>query len=122
MGSAIVGEFPCLEWPLNVWVVPNLYDVLDLIEFCYQRVASVASHDYHGYLGHNHLTYDAERGRTEFRALINRIFARNGLVFELKEDGEIIRLAPTVLRESLEAAMFSTGDAALVRSFSTQVS
>jgi len=113
MGSAITGEFPYLEWPLNASVVPSLYDVLDLVEFCHQRVATVTSREWHGYLGHNHFTYDPERGRAEFRALINRIFARSEIAFDLSEDGQIIRLAPIILRESLEAAIFATGDATL---------
>jgi len=114
MGSAIVGEFPYLEWPLNPHgVVPDLYDVLDLIEFCYQRVAHVKTREWHDYMGHNHLFYDPERGRAEFRALINRIFARNEIAFDLNEDGQISRLAPIVLRESLEAATIATGDTIL---------
>jgi hypothetical protein len=113
MGSAVAGEFPYLGWPLRPSEVPHTYDVLDLIEFCYQRVASVVDRDYHGFMDHYHMSYDPERGRAEFRALINRIFARNELVFELTEEGEIIRLAPIVLRETLEATAFTTGDSTL---------
>lgn len=113
MRGAVMGEFPCLGWPLDRVNDPNLYDVLDLIQFCYQRVASVVDRDYHGFMGHYHLIYDSEKGRAEFRALINRIFARNEIAFELKEDGEITRLAPVVLQESLAAAAFLTEDGTL---------
>jgi hypothetical protein len=113
MGQAVAREFPYLEWPLNPEHIPSVYDALDLVQFCYDRVASVIGRDYHEYLEHYHLTYDTECGRAEFRALVNRIFARNELAFELTQDGEIIRLASVVLRETLEAATFATGDATL---------
>lgn len=113
MSTAINGEFPYLAWPLSGLFVPNLYDVLDLVQFCYERVAYVRARERHGSMGHDHLFYDPERGKREFRALINRIFARNEVTFDLDEGGQIVRLAPIVLRESLQAATFATGDTTL---------
>jgi AbiJ N-terminal domain 4 len=110
MRDAVLGEFPRLEWPLRRVDDPSTYDVLDLVQFCYQRVASVVGRDYHDYMQHYHLFYDPEKGRAEFRELINRIFARNELAFELDEEGQIIRMPAVVLRESLRAATFATGD------------
>lgn len=61
------------------------------------------------------LEFDREKGQEEFREKINTIFASNELVFELGVDGQIVRLAPPILRESLAAATFTTGDSHLDR-------
>ncbi|MGD0956766.1 MAG: hypothetical protein ABR953_08025 [Candidatus Acidiferrales bacterium] len=113
MSQALAGEFPNVDWPLPDEPAPGVYDILDLVEFCYGRVESPIRRQYHAYFGHYHLSYHLEQGRAEFRDHINRIFARNGLAFELNEGGEVVRLAPLVLREALESAAFETEDAAL---------
>ena len=68
---------------------------------------------YHPYLRHHHLSFDREAGRSDFRARIERLFARNGLAYELRENGQVRRLGPPVLREALAEGFFQTGDAAL---------
>ena len=40
MGQAVRRELPYLTWPTNVREIPNLYDALDLIQFCYDAVSS----------------------------------------------------------------------------------
>ena len=45
-----------------------------------------------------------------FREEVNRIFQRNGLTFELKENGCIERLVSPILREALAVAEFHTDD------------
>ena len=42
------------------------------------------------------------------------MFERNGIAFAL-DDGEVIRIAPTVIHEDLEISVFQTGDATLDR-------
>ena len=74
---------------------------------------------YHQCFQHYHLTFDIETGRNEFREAVNRIFRRNGLVYELKDDGSIERLAPPILREGLATVEFKTGDAELDRMLET---
>ncbi len=41
---------------------------------------------------------------------MKRIFARNGLAYEVTESGDIVRLGPPVLVDELRQAVFRTGD------------
>ncbi|WP_454702989.1 AbiJ-NTD4 domain-containing protein [Agrobacterium burrii] len=93
--------------------VPPILDALDVVEFCWRAMGNPIQGSYHPYFGHHHLSFDVEAGRVEFREAVNRIFRRNGLVFELGEDGQILRLAPPVLSDALSRAFFRTGDAEL---------
>ena len=115
----IQAEIPDLNWPsdirdlsayINSSEQPSTLAILDFIEFCYQNVAKPIQEDFHTFFGHYHLAFDHEEGQRDFRQKIERIFARNGLAYELQESGQIIRLAPPILRESLQASIFQTGD------------
>jgi hypothetical protein len=86
---------------------------LDLLEFCYRNVAKPESDGYHGFFRHNHLTFHVETGRSEFREAVNRVFARNGIAFELATSGEVQRLGPAILAPALQKATFHTGDTLL---------
>ena len=90
-------------------------DILDMIEFCWRCIGKPSQRGYHKFFSHHHLDFDTEAGQDEFRDDINRIFRRNGLAYELTEEGGIERLVPPVLREELESAQFYTGDAELDR-------
>jgi hypothetical protein len=116
MTQAILAQFPQLHWPPNDQNPPQQYEVLDLIEFCHARVA-MPRHigDYHEWYGHYHLVFNVPAGKDEFRNIVNQIFARNGLAYDLQENGEIVRLAPHALREGLAVALFQTGDPQLDR-------
>jgi hypothetical protein len=92
---------------------PGTIDALDMIIFAWRTVAKPISRGYHNYFSHAHLTFDRDAGREEFRADINRIFARNGLAYQLTEDGRIERLAPPILRDALRSTVFNSGDAML---------
>jgi hypothetical protein len=94
-------------------------DILDMIEFSWRNVGKPIRGRYHDYFGHYHLTFDVEAGRDEFREAFNRIFRRNGLVYQLKADGRIERLAPPALREALASVLFRTGDGDLDRMLET---
>lgn len=65
---------------------------------------------FHKFYGHNHLRFDRRAGQSDFRERINRIFARNQLVYELQENGEVRRLAPPVLREEVATPLVRTGE------------
>ncbi len=93
--------------------VPPTYELLDLIEFSYEKIAKPIQGGYHPFYRHYHLRFDQAEGRAAFRDEVNTIFARNGIAYELKETGEIERLAPEVLGEALAEALFQTGDATL---------
>ncbi len=94
---------------------PRTLDILDMIEFCWRCIGKSIRNGYHEFFKHDHLDFDIEAGQAEFRDDINRIFRRNGLAYELTWQGEIERLAPSVLREELASIEFSTGDAELNR-------
>lgn len=110
---AIKSEVPDILWPLNHDEVPSTLAILEFMEFCHRVVAKAIEGDYHSFFGHSHLSFEREAGQLIFRQDINPIFARNGLVYEIMANGEIVRLAPTVLRESLVTAMLVTGDSEL---------
>jgi hypothetical protein len=116
---ALRAEVPRIEWPLRtteekfyeeVPFSPDALVVLDFIQFCFAYVSKPIKGSYHEYLRHYHLSFDTEAGKKEFRERVNRIFSRNGIAYELKEDGNIIRIAPPGLREELASAEFQTGD------------
>jgi hypothetical protein len=90
--------------------VPSTLAILDFIQFCYRRVAKPIPGGYHSFFDHYHLTFGQAEGREEFRHEINLIFARNRLAYELRESGDIVRLAPAVLQGELAASNFKTGD------------
>ena len=107
---ALEAEIPDISLPLYPGKVPPTLKVLDLIEFCHRAVGKPVETTYHSHYGHYHLRFKPEEGQTAFRDDINRILARNGLVYELKPNGEVDRLAPVVLREALASAVFQTDD------------
>ncbi|MBA7483957.1 hypothetical protein ES707_19474 [subsurface metagenome] len=113
MQLALSAEVPNLVWPLKVTDLPSTPEVLDFIEFCHRHVAKPIRGSYHSYFGHYHLSLNREEGQVEFRDIVNRIFARNGVAYELQDSGQVQRLAPPVLREALAISQFNTGDTEL---------
>jgi hypothetical protein len=95
--------------------LPSTFETLDLIEFAHEKIAEPRQRDYHSFFGHYHLGFAQVEGRAAFREEMNRIFERNGIAFQLMENGEIQRIAPEGLRESLGQAVFHTGDDVLDR-------
>jgi hypothetical protein len=106
---ALMAEVPGVAWPLDSSSVPPKLAVLDLVEFCYRIVAKPNINEYHGFFRHFHLGFGVDEGRAEFREEINRIFARNGIAFEIDSTGRIIRLIPSTLSTILRTT-FKTGD------------
>jgi hypothetical protein len=103
-----------LPWPRDVDrdQPPEDGRIFDLLEFAYEFIAEARDPRYHSYGSHSHYSYDRQAGHEIFTQEVNRIFERNGMAFELK-DGEITRIAPAVLHESLAEAAFHTSDAPL---------
>jgi len=91
---------------------PRTVVALDLIDFVAQHVAEPVRYPgrYHKFFDHYHLNFDDQAGRTKFRSEIDQVFARNGIAFEIGPDNRVRRLGPPVIRESLRAAVFATGD------------
>ncbi|MDO8250503.1 MAG: hypothetical protein Q7T78_12420 [Rhodoferax sp.] len=124
--ASVTAEMPGLAWPLETTCVeeggllsqrlPFAADtllILDFIEFVYAAVAKPILGKYHDFFSHHHLTFDQEAGREEFRATVNRIFARNGVAFEVLSAGRIVRVLPPVLGEDLKRTLFRSGDRTL---------
>ena len=111
-------EIPGISWPLQTEVswtpyAPDTLDIHDFIQFCYRHVSKAIQGNYHSFFKHHHLSFDRDSGRDAFRERINRIFARNGIAFDLLVDGSITRLAPPVLAEVLCSPLRPTGDSTL---------
>jgi catechol 2,3-dioxygenase-like lactoylglutathione lyase family enzyme len=90
--------------------MPTTLEVLDLIEFSYEKIAEARRGTFHDFFGHYHLGFAQAEGRAAFREEINRIFERNGIAYEVEDRGEVVRIAPEGLREALASAVFRTGD------------
>jgi hypothetical protein len=110
---AVKAEIPDLDWPLELEPVPPTLAIMDLLEFCHDHVAEPVSTSFHSFFGHQHLNFDRAPGQADFRAAVNRIFARNQLSYELKDNGQIQRLTAPVLHEALATSAFRTGNASL---------
>jgi len=119
-GNAIIGtNLDALEgvikgyrlcWPLDYPCEPDRYQLLDLVQFCYQKVAQPTRGNWHDYGRHYHLTFDRQAGQVQFRNEVNLVFRRHGLVYELGENGQIQRLSPAILCEALATTLFNTSD------------
>ena len=126
LAGAVSAEMPGLAWPLETVCIdgedyfakrqpfaPDTLLVLDFIEFVHASAAKPISEKYHDYFSHHHLTFDQEAGQEDFRETVNRIFARNGVAFEMLPNGRIERVLPPVLGEELTRTLFNTGDRTL---------
>ena len=121
---AEIPELPEIYWDYwdNDYVdlpLPSTLPILDMIEFCWRCISKPSSYSYHDFFSHNHLKFDVEAGQKEFRESINRIFSRNGLAYQLTDEGRIERFSPPVLREELVSAYFRTTDSELNRMLET---
>lgn len=104
-----------LWWPrqqINPDSPPSDGQVFDVVEFAYEHLAEALDPQFHSYMSHSHYTYNQENGREKFASDINRIFERNGRAFELTH-GEVNRIAPALLDDTLVQTLFHTDDAPL---------
>jgi uncharacterized protein YihD (DUF1040 family) len=101
------------EGGLRSDTMPKTTVIMDVIEFCHRYIAKPIQGNYHSFYDHYHLSFDKETGQQEFRDSMNELFARNGLAYELKDNGEVIRLGAPVIGPTLAKAQFDTGDADL---------
>lgn len=117
--QSLRAEVPDLAFPLDSNTTPPTPAILDLIEFCHRHVAKPSATARHHHYKHWHLTFSRDHGQMEFENRINRVLSRNGLAFELSEEGKVVRLGPPVLHEALGEALFRTGDPELDRMLET---
>ena len=120
--DAMVGVNPKLTQGQDIlyqFNPPPLEVVMRMIEFCWKSVGKPEILYHHDFRKHNHLEFEIEAGRQEFRETVNDIFQCNRLAYELTEQGNIQRLlepeisqfihtryqtSDTELNEMLEAA------------------
>ena len=112
-------EIPDYSW--ENWTTDDLstLNILDIVEFCWQSIGKPSQEEYHDYFKHRHLTFDETQGRHEFRQDIETAFRRNGIAYELTDEGHIKRLVPPVFSEALVDTHFKTGDPDLDRLLKT---
>lgn len=100
-----------IDWPIRATQMPEDQMVIwDTIEFLHEAVGKPEKDYYHDYFRHDHLSFNVEEGQREFAASINLILSRNGIAFELSNDGRVKRLLPEGIRQQLAKAQFRTGD------------
>jgi len=112
LSLSIQAEIPGFSFPLNADEIPDNLALFDFLEFCHYHVAEPIEGGYHSFYRHTHLSFTSG-GQERFRERINRIFRRNGLAYELREDGQVERLAPPVIQEALSGSIFKSGDSKL---------
>ena len=124
LGGLFKGENPELSWPLDESQTPQTHQALDAVQFFFRHVSCVTQRSAHtsrslGYQ-HDHFTrFDRAAGRTDYLRSINMLFRRCRHPYELQDTGNIIRLAPPILREMLLPVVFKTGDSELDRLLNT---
>ena len=119
---ALQAEVPTLwedHWSDPFLELPRTLDILDTIEFCWRCVGEPIRGRYHDFHDHYHIQFNVKSGRSKFRIDINRIFRRNGIVYELTEEGHIERLVAPILREEIASSQFRSGDTELDRMLET---
>jgi len=107
----LAAEIPKISWPLSPDTVPETPSILDLLEFIAASVGQPVEGSYHSFFRHHHLTFDRGTGLSRFVDDVNSIFGRNGIAFELTEQGIARRILPEGLRQSVAEAIFHTADA-----------
>ena len=122
--ESIEQSYPCFRQSIiDALQMPDLQlsapEILDLIEFCWKSMGKPIKIGTHSFFRHDHLEFDLEAGRDEFRNEIETIFRRNGNAHVLTEEGRIERLMPLAFQGILVESDFDTGDAELNRLIST---
>ena len=94
--------------------LPDTYAILDAVEFCWGKVANPKrDENLHSFFSHYHiLEFDVKEGRRLFCEAVNKIFRRNGLVYELTSSGKVERVLKPTIRK-LVSKNFATGDSTL---------
>lgn len=120
--NAIKAEIPKLQTPIRACRkagfhqkddgVPAKYEILDFIEFLYRNIKDPKPVGrYHEFYNHYHYEFsDSGQETDSYRTKINTIFARNGIVFYLDENGIIKRSVPTSFNKIISDIRFSTSD------------
>ena len=109
-GRMLIAEVREIDWPLPSISLPTTPAILDLLVFCAAAVGEPTNQDYHGFFGHHHLKWDREAGLKRFVNDVNRLLSRNGVAYELTDEGQVRRLFPQPLNDMLSMTEVDTGD------------
>jgi hypothetical protein len=109
-GRSLEAEVPRASWPLYAHQLPPTPVILDILEFCARAVGAPVRGSWHGFFNHYHLSWDRASGLAEWVADTNRLLARNGVAFEMNQEGKMQRILPAALRVALLQARFASGD------------
>ena len=103
------------------WTTADLstLNILDIVEFCWKSIGKPIQTEYHDRLEHQHLKFDQIQGQEEFRKDIETIFRRNGIAYELTDEGRIERLVSPVFRDALTDTGPDTGESEFDRLLTT---
>jgi hypothetical protein len=100
-------------WPVEPsWPSWDEDALLTAVEFLYDHVDKPVDGSFHGYLncGWHYRVFDAQEGRQEYREEVNAILQSLGEGFEVRPNGEVVRLAPSGLEELLDAPLPGSDD------------
>jgi hypothetical protein len=106
---------------LSIAYDSDKYIILDFIQFCYSLIKKATINterrcenpiNYEEIIIPSYVFDESDSEKEQFKDDINTLFRRNGLVFELQEDGEIIRKIPKGI-EPLISPLYKTDDAEL---------
>ncbi len=97
--------------PKIIPFTPDTFAILDFIEFIFRIVSKAENDTYHKFLNHYHLKFDKNEGQLEFVSNINRLFARNGIAYELQTNGQIKRVVSDQLMDLMKQSQVKSGDA-----------
>lgn len=109
-GHMLRAEVGDIDWPLPDQGLPPTDVILDVLVFCADSVGKPINGAYHSFYQHHHLSWNREAGLARFLSDVNRIFARNGVAYELTPDGQARRLLPEPFAKALRSTVFRTGD------------
>lgn len=109
-GHAVAADIPEIDFPFDYGEPPDTLAALDLLEFCHRHVAHAYEGSYHSFFKHYHLTYEQHQGQAEFREDANRLLARQGLIYEIGDDGQVRRIAGSPAEIALDSREFLTTD------------
>jgi hypothetical protein len=89
---------------------PDTFAILDFIEFVFRIVSKSENDTYHKFPNHYHFRFDKTEGQSNFVIDVNRLFARNGIAYELETNGKIKRVISEQLMVLMKQSQFKSGD------------
>lgn len=87
-------------------------NILDTLEWLSAHYASTVLREYHGYQKHHHISWRTDT-EYEFQDAVNSIFERNGIAYQFKSSGQIVRVIEGPTAKMVSEAKFNTPDPAL---------